>query len=365
MVSMARPFLADANFVNKAADDQADKINTCIACNQACLDHIFERKRVSCLVNPRACYETELNFPVASKSKKIAVVGAGPAGLSFSTYAAERGHDVHLFDKACEIGGQVNIAKQVPGKEEFYETIRYFANRLKDTCVTVNLSTEMTIEKLSNQGFDEVILCTGIVPRRPDIEGVEHEKVLNYLDVLRDKKEVGKRVAVIGAGGIGFDVAEFLVEKESLTLSPEKWLKHWGIDKDYQNRGSLKPAEVEESEREVYLLQRKTTKVGKGLGKTTGWIHRSTLKHKKVQMLNGVSYDKIDEQGLHITFGGKTKILAVDNVILCAGQNPLRELHQGLERAGFSVHLVGGADVAAELDAKRAIRQGAELAAVI
>ena len=365
MVSMARPFLADADFVNKAADDQSDKINTCIACNQACLDHIFERKRVSCLVNPRACYETELNFPTSNKAKKIAVVGAGPAGLSFSCYAAERGHEVHLFDKASEIGGQFNIAKQVPGKEEFFETIRYFSHRLKDTGVTVNLSTEMSIENLTNQGFDEVVLCTGIVPRTPDIEGVEHEKVLNYIDVLRDKKAVGKRVAVIGAGGIGFDVSEYLVENESLTLSPEKWLNHWGIDKDYQNRGSLKPAEVAESDREVYLLQRKTTKVGKGLGKTTGWIHRSTLKHKNVQMLNGVSYDKIDDQGLHITVNGDAQLLAVDNIILCAGQNPLRELQQGLEQAGLSVHLVGGADVAAELDAKRAIRQGAELAAVI
>jgi len=362
---MARPFLADANFVNKAADDQAEKINTCIACNQACLDHIFERKRVSCLVNPRACYETELNFPSTKQSKKIVVIGAGPAGLSFSCYAAERGHEVHLFDKASEIGGQFNIAKQVPGKEEFYETIRYFANRLKDTGVKVNLSSEMTVDNLSNQGFDKIILCTGIVPRTPEIEGVEHEKVLNYLDVLRDKKPVGKRVAVIGAGGIGFDVSEILVEKESLTLSPEKWLNQWGIDKDYQNRGSLKTAEVEESLREVYLLQRKTTKVGKGLGKTTGWIHRSSLKHKKVHMLNGVTYDKIDDQGLHITIDGQAKILAVDNVILCAGQNPLRELQQGLEQAGLTVHLVGGADVAAELDAKRAIRQGAELAAVI
>lgn len=365
MVSMARPFLADAEFVNKAADNQADKINTCIACNQACLDHIFERKRVSCLVNPRACYETELNFPTSKVSKKIAVVGAGPAGLSFSCYAAERGHDVHLFDKASEIGGQFNIAKQVPGKEEFYETIRYFSNRLKDTGVTVNLSSQMTVENLSNQDFDEIVLCTGIIPRTPDIEGVDNKKVLNYIDVLRDKKAVGKRVAVIGAGGIGFDVSEYLVEKESLTLSPEKWLNTWGIDKNYQNRGSLKPAEVEDSHREVYLLQRKTTKVGKGLGKTTGWIHRSTLKHKKVQMLNGVSYDKIDDQGLHITIGGQTQVLDVDNVILCAGQNPLRELQYGLEQLGLSVHLVGGADVAAELDAKRAIRQGAELAAVI
>jgi 2,4-dienoyl-CoA reductase (NADPH2) len=365
MVSMARPFLADENFIHKAMQGKSDEINTCIACNQACLDHGFERKRASCLVNPRGGYETELNFPLTNHKKKLAVVGAGPAGMAFSTYAAERGHEVHLFEQSAEIGGQFNYAKRIPGKEEFYETIRYFNKKIETTGVTLHLNSVQTVESLSSQGFDEVILATGIKPRELVTEGIEHEKVLNYLDVLKHNKTVGKRVAIIGAGGIGFDVAEFLVEKHSLTTEPEKWLKNWGVDKEYLNRGALAPAQVEPPEREIFLLQRKTSKVGKGLGKTTGWIHRSALQQKQVQMVAGVSYSKIDDQGLHIEVNDKSQCLDVDNIILCAGQEPLRELQAGLEAKDVKTHLIGGADVASELDAKRAIRQGAELAAVI
>ena len=365
MVSMARPFLADAEFVKKAAEDKADLINTCIGCNQACLDHIFMKKRVSCLVNPRACHETELNFEPTSQKKKLAVIGAGPAGMSFSSYAAERGHEVHLFDQAAEIGGQFNIAKQIPGKEEFFETMRYFKNRMALAGVNIHLNQRVEAQTLIDSDFDEVILATGIKPRTPAIEGVEHEKVMTYLDVLKHKKPVGKKVAVIGAGGIGFDVSEYLVEKHSLTMEPEKWLKNWGIDKNFTNPGALIPCEVEAPEREVYLLQRKASKVGKNLGKTTGWIHRAALKQKRVQMINNVSYDKIDDAGLHISIGDDKKVLDVDNIIICAGQEPLRELQSAIESAGKAVHLIGGADVAAELDAKRAIKQGAELAAAI
>ena len=365
MVSMARPFLADAHFVAKAMRNESKLINTCIACNQACLDHAFEQKRASCLVNPQACYETELTFTPTQSKKKLAVVGAGPAGLAFSMYAAERGHEVHLFDKASEIGGQFNYAKQVPGKEEFYETLRYFDNQLARVGVTVHLNTQVNVENLSNKGFDEVVLATGINPRTLTIKGHDHPKVMSYLDVLRDHKPVGKKVAIVGAGGIGFDVAEFLVEHEHLAKDKEKWLAHWGIDKDYFAPGALKEKAIEPSEREVYLLQRKTSKVGKGLGKTTGWIHRQSLKHHNVQMINGVSYEKVDDEGLHVLINDTPKVLPVDNVIVCAGQEPFKPLQQPLEEAGFTVHIIGGADVAAELDAKRAIRQGAELAARI
>ncbi len=365
MVSMARPFLADPDFVIKAQNNQADQINTCIACNQACLDHVFERKRASCLVNPRACYETELIFKQVVNKKKLAVIGAGPAGLAFATYAAGRGHEVHLYDKASEIGGQFNYAKQIPGKEEFYETIRYFNRQIELTGVHLHLNTPVEVETLSQSDYDEVILATGIRPRQLDIEGIDHPKVMGYLDVLRDHKPVGKSVAIIGAGGIGFDVAEYLVEREGLTTSPDKWLAHWGIDKNYQNPGALTEPSIEPTERDVYLLQRKTSKVGGGLGKTTGWIHRTSLAHHKVKMMAGVTYHKVDDQGLHISINDKPKLLEVDNVIICAGQEPLRELQQGLEHAGLTVHIIGGADVASELDAKRAIRQGAELAAHI
>ena len=365
MVSMARPFLADENFVRKAQQGKSDEINTCIACNQACLDHAFARKRASCLVNPRAGYETELNFPLTTHKKKIAVVGAGPAGLAFSCYAAQRGHEVHLFDKNTEIGGQFNYAKRIPGKEEFYETIRYFKKRLAATGVHLHVDSQQSVESLADANFDQVVLATGIKPRGVNIEGIQHPKVMNYLDVLRDNKAVGKKVAIIGAGGIGFDVAEFLVEQQSLTTQPEQWLKSWGIDKEFNQAGALTEATIEKPVREVFLLQRKTSKVGKGLGKTTGWIHRSSLQRKQVQMIAGVDYIKIDDQGLHITVNNKPQILEVDHIILCAGQEPLRELQAGLENKNITTHLIGGADVASELDAKRAIRQGAELAATI
>lgn len=365
MVSMARPFLADENFMQKAHKGKSHLINTCIACNQACLDHGFQKKRASCLVNPRAAYETELNFTLTTHKQKLAVVGAGPAGLAFSCYAAERGHEVHLFDKASEIGGQFNYAKRIPGKEEFSETLRYFANKLQLVGVKLQLSNEQTVESLVAGQFNQVILATGIVPRKLKLPGVNHPKVMNYIDVLRDNKEVGKSVAIIGAGGIGFDVAEFLVEHESLTLKPEQWLRAWGIDTTYQQAGALMPPEIAQPEREIFLLQRKTSKVGKDLGKTTGWIHRSSLQRKNVQMIPGVEYVRIDNEGLHILIDDKPRCLLVDHIILCAGQEPLRELQAGLMAKNIKTHLIGGANVATELDAKRAIRQGAELAAVI
>ncbi|MDC7689526.1 NADPH-dependent 2,4-dienoyl-CoA reductase [Vogesella indigofera] len=366
MVSMARPFLADAEFVNKAAQGRSDEINTCIGCNQACLDHIFQGKLTSCLVNPRACRETELNYLSTATPKKLAVVGAGPAGMAFATIAAGRGHAVTLFDSASEIGGQFNVAKQIPGKEEFHETLRYFARRIELTGVTLRLNQRVSAAEL--QGFDEVILATGIAPRLPAIPGIEHPKVLSYLDVLKHGKPVGRKVAIIGAGGIGFDTAEFLShEGQSSSLDTAAFMREWGVDMQLAHAGGLAPQgpQPHPSPREIYLLQRKSSKVGDGLGKTTGWIHRASLQMKKVQMIAGVSYDKIDDAGLHVTIKGEAQLLAVDNVIVCAGQDPLRELQQPLLAAGKAVHLIGGADVAAELDAKRAIDQGARLAASI
>lgn len=366
MVSMARPFLADPDFVNKAAEGRGDEINTCIGCNQACLDHIFQGKLTSCLVNPRACRETELNYEKTAAPKKLAVVGAGPAGLAFATVAAERGHSVTLFDAAAEIGGQFNVAKQIPGKEEFYETLRYFKRRIETTGVELKLGARVAADDLS--GFDEVVLATGIAPRSPAIPGVDHPKVLNYLDVLKHKKPVGKKVAIIGAGGIGFDTAEYLChEGRSTSLDAEAFMREWGVDMSGDTAGGLAPQgpQPHPSPREVYLLQRKTSKVGEGLGKTTGWIHRESLKMKRVKMLSGVSYDRIDDAGLHITVKGESQVLDVDNVVICAGQDPLRELQTPLAAAGKPVHLIGGADVAAELDAKRAIDQGSRLAAAI
>ncbi len=367
MVSMARPFLADPEFVNKAAAGRSDEINTCIGCNQACLDHTFGGKLTSCLVNPRACHETELNYLPAIEVKKIAVVGAGPAGLSAATVAAERGHQVTLFDSASEIGGQFNVAKRVPGKEEFFETLRYFARKLQTTGVEVCLNTRVDVAQLLAGGFDEIILATGIAPRTPAIPGIDNPKVLSYLDVILERKPVGARVAVIGAGGIGFDVSEFLVQQGVATsLDREAFWKEWGIDTQLEARGGVagvKP-EVHAPARQVFLLQRKASKVGDGLGKTTGWIHRTGLKNKQVQMLNSVEYLSIDNDGLHIRISeGEPQVLPVDNIVICAGQDPLRELQDGLIAAGQNVHLIGGADVAAELDAKRAINQGSRLAA--
>ena len=366
MVSMARPLLADSQFVLKAREGRATEINTCIACNQACLDHTFAGKVTSCLVNPRACHETELVIQPTDKPKQIAVVGAGPAGLSFSIAAAERGHQVTLFDAASEVGGQLNIAKQVPGKEEFFETLRYFKRQLDIRGVTQKLGAKVDAQSLIEQGFDEVVLATGIAPRVPAIPGIENPKVLNYLDVLRDKKPVGQRVAVIGAGGIGFDVSEYLThEGESGAMAPNKFYQEWGIDTAYAHAGGLASPAVEPSKRQVHLLQRKTSKVGDQLGKTTGWIHRASLKARRVAMSSGVSYERIDDAGLHVTVEGQPQVLDVDSIVVCAGQEPQRELYDALQAAGQSVHLIGGADVASELDAKRAIWQGTTLAASI
>lgn len=362
MVSMARPLLADPDFVNKAAANQAHRINTCIACNQGCLDHVFENKRATCLVNPFACYETELKLTPVTQPKKLAVVGAGPAGLAFACYAAERGHQVSLFDSAGEIGGQFNYAKQIPGKEEFHETIRYFNQRVTELGVTLHLNSRQTAASLIAGEFDHIVLATGIVPRQLNLPGVESSKVLSYLDVLRDRKPVGQRVAIIGAGGIGFDVAELITTEQSPSLSVSEWSRIWGVDSQYTERGGLTKPGKEHNPRQVFLLQRKTSKVGEGLGKTSGWVHRATLKQKNVQMIAGVTYKEITEQGLVIEVNGQTSVLEVDHIIVCAGQLPLRELQQDLIAAGQSVHLIGGADVAAELDAKRAMRQAAELA---
>ncbi|GGD09579.1 NADPH-dependent 2,4-dienoyl-CoA reductase [Halopseudomonas salina] len=367
MVSMARPFLADPEFVNKAAAGLAEEINTCIGCNQACLDHTFGGKLTSCLVNPRACHETELNYLPVTQVKKIAVVGAGPGGLSAATVAAQRGHEVTLFDSGDEIGGQFNIAKRIPGKEEFYETLRYYDRMIAKHGVRLVLGKRASVEDLAD--FDEVILATGVVPRTPDIPGIGHPKVLGYLDTILQRRDVGKRVAVIGAGGIGFDVSEFITQQgESAALDTELFWDEWGIDPAIEARGGIAGVEAHPHPpaREVFLLQRKTSKVGDGLGKTTGWIHRAGLKSRQVKMLNAVQYLKIDDEGLHVSIAeGEPQVLAVDNIVICAGQDPLRELQAGLEAAGKPVHLVGGADVAAELDAKRAIDQGSRLAAAL
>ena len=363
MVSMARPLLADSDFVKKARQGLSDEINTCIGCNQACLDHTFGGKITSCLVNPRACHETELVVEPTRAPKRIAVVGAGPAGLSFSVTAAQRGHDVTLFDAGAEIGGQLNIAKKVPGKEEFYETLRYFRRQIELTGVSLQLNKLVTAAELVSDKYDEIVLATGIRPRVPSIDGITHPKVQNYLDVLRDDRPVGQRVAVIGAGGIGFDVSEYLTHVgESGALVPEKFYEEWGIDTKFTQAGGLGSSQVEAPARRVHLLQRKSTKVGDQLGKTTGWIHRASLKARRVAMSSDVAYERIDDAGLHLTIDGETRVLDVDNVVVCAGQEPLRDLHQALELAGCSVHLIGGADVAMELDAKRAILQGTTLA---
>ncbi len=367
MVSMARPMLADAEFVLKAIEGRSDEINTCIGCNQACLDHIFSMKIATCLVNPRACYETELIFKDAQVQKNIAVIGAGPAGLSFAVYAADRGHQVKIFEASHQIGGQFNIAKTVPGKEEFYETLRYFARQIElRPNIELILNHKATYEELSQANFDEIVVATGVTPRQLQFEGIDHPKVLSYLQVLKERVPVGQRVAIIGAGGIGFDTAEYLThEGESGSLNPEKFYEEWGIDTQYEHVGGLKQPKVETSEREIYLLQRKTAVVGAGLGKTTGWIHRAGLKNRQVKMLAGVQYNKVDDQGLHITIDGQPSVLEVDHVVICAGQESFTAMYDQLKAEGKNVHLIGGAKEAGELDAKRAIRQGAELAAVI
>jgi len=365
MVSMARPFLADAEFVNKAATGRADEINTCIACNQACLDHIFSGRLTSCLVNPRACHETELTISPTTLPRKLAVVGAGPAGLAAAVTAAQRGHQVTLYEADSVIGGQFNLARRIPGKEEFQETIRYFGRQLALHNVNLQLNTRVSAQQLNTGGFDQVILATGIVPRTLQLEGIDHPSVCRYIEVIRGEVEVGRRVAIIGAGGIGFDVAELLSNPGANSSQDiQVFLRQWGIDPTLQARGGVEgiaPAH-QVSEREIYLLQRKTSKPGAGLGKTTGWIHRAELTQRGVRMLSGCDYQRIDDEGLHLLVNGSPQVLAVDTVVICAGQEPRRDLCDGLT---VPYRLIGGADEALELDAKRAIDQGTRLAATL
>ncbi|NAZ54217.1 FAD-dependent oxidoreductase [Vibrio toranzoniae] len=358
MVSMARPFLADPDFVNKAAQDQAQFINTCIGCNQACLDNVFKSKRASCLVNPRACYETEMVVQPAEATKTIAVVGAGPAGLACATTLAQRGHKVDLIEKNDRIGGQFRLAMQIPGKEEFRETIRYFANQIDASGVNLKLDTEATFEMLLK--YDEVVMAAGVEPRKLDIEGIDQENVVDYQTLIRDKTPVGKKVAIVGAGGIGIDVATMLTEPTSHSL--DDWLHEWGIDKNMEHPGGLYPYPDSFSDKTVWVMQRKEGRVGKGPGKTTGWIHKRTLEKRGVNLLGGVSYNKIDDQGLHISVGKKDQVLDADSVIVCAGQVSVRPFEGMWQEFGGKLHVIGGADYAGELDAVRAIRQGVELA---
>ena len=359
MVSMARPFLADAEFVVKAAEGRADEINTCIACNQACLDQIFSRQIASCLVNPRACHETRIVFKPAARKKRIAVVGAGPAGLACATTAAETGHHVTLFDAAAEIGGQFNLARRIPGKEEFAETLRYYGRIIERRGVVLELDRRVGAGDLVD--FDHVVLATGIVPRMPAIAGIDHAKVAGYSEIVMGRREAGKRVAIIGAGGIGFDVGEFLTHDGGHD-EIEAYCAEWGIDTQYRERGGIQPADGRPPPREVWLLQRKAGKVGEGLAKTTGWIRRTLLKKRSVRMIPGVLYEKIDDAGLHISVDGMPQLLDVDTIVVCAGQEPRRELLDAVRKSGVPVTLIGGADVATELDARRAIAQGTEVA---
>jgi 2,4-dienoyl-CoA reductase (NADPH2) len=370
LVSLARPFLADPEFVGKSSRGEAARINTCIGCNQACLDHTFVGKLTSCLVNPRAGHETELIIAPTTAKKRIAVVGSGPAGLACATTAASRGHAVTLFEATDRLGGQLNVAMRVPGKSEFGETLRYFGGRLAETGVEVRLGHRITADELGAGGFDEIVLATGVHPRRPEIPGLEHPTVVSYLDVLRDGATVGDRVAILGAGGIGFDVAEFLTSglEDGAEEDPGDiagFLAHWGVDPSYAHPGGLAEPVEERPRRTVTLLQRKASKVGAGLGKTTGWIHRTELTRRGVRMVPGAEYRRIDDDGLHLSLGGEEHTLEVDTIVLCTGQDPARELHEELAERGIASHLIGGADVAAELDAKRAIDQGTRLAAAL
>lgn len=362
MVSMARPFLADSDFVNKAEQGDAEAINTCIACNQACLDHIFEMKLTSCLVNPRACRETELNYLPVTQARRIAVVGAGPGGLATATVAAQRGHQVTLFDEHDDIGGQFNLAKRIPGKEEFYETLRYFRVQLERNKVDLKLGQRVTAADLAH--FDEVVVATGIVPRTPAIPGIDHPMVVSYTDLVSGAVAPGNRVAVVGAGGIGFDVSEVLIHgDQSPSLDIDAFSREWGVDLSVSGRGGLVAPQPEPSPREVWLLQRKASKMGKNLGKTTGWIHRATLQAKGVHFVTGADYQRIDDEGLHLMVDGEYRCLPVDQIVICAGQESRLELFDELAHQGVEAHRVGGAMQAGELDAKRAIRQGSELAA--
>ncbi|MFY0641616.1 MAG: NADPH-dependent 2,4-dienoyl-CoA reductase [Bermanella sp.] len=373
MVSMARPFLADSEWVNKAAEGRSDEINTCIACNQACLDHTFQNQRSSCLVNPRACHETELLYTPTHAPKKVAVVGSGPAGLAAATVAAKRGHKVTIFEGRDTIGGQFLFASKIPGKEEFVETIRYFTKMIEVHNIELKLNTWVSADDLKDAGFDEIIVSTGVEPRVPNMPGIDHEKVVTYQELLGKGLELGGKVAVMGAGGIGFDVSEYLTHQgPSLTLNKELWFKEWGVEINNTNAGGLQPMDIEPSPRKVYMLQRKTTSLGRGLNKTSGWVHRAAVKMKGVEMIAGVGYDKIDDEGLHITISNKEgdvieqRVLDVDHVVLCAGQVSVNQLFkdlQGNNEHNYGLHLVGGAEFAGELDAKRAIKLASELAA--